>query len=555
MTDPVTPVASTLPVVGAPAAPSKTGATSSSITISWATVTGAAKYQVRYRTGTNDWNTVDVATATQYTADMLDASTTYRFEVGAYGNGSTHRADWGAWSAHLDAASNAAPTVSGCTTTLGSIAGASTLQGAWTDECVSSNRPATRYARYFTFELATPAELTIELVSSTDPYLFLMSGAGTSGTELARNDDSRDSDLGRLNSRIVYEADAGTYTAEATTYRSTRTADFTISINARLKKPIDVRVIPGIDKLVVLWDPPETVPAGAVYQVQITEAAGSRSRRAILNDPINVGSGTGYEATSLDPAKRYEVRVRTKVGALSSLWTSSVIEGPAALGISLSHVGTNPLEVGQKTNIGVTTTNTINGVDYFVRYEVDAPENLRFGSCSDNFGFTRVPGLERRDMIHGCMVGNADITAKLQVGNDRSGYFDLATSVPVQITVSAGAAQLGMTGLIGSPIFDIGHEVSVSVSASDLHPSTPYFIEITSTDHEGVGFDEFCGTRNRIFSSATTGSATTAVHTFNVHACGSVAYSQITADLKIDGAVVKSVSASPRVYDLRFLRP
>ena len=121
--------------------------------------------------------------------------------------------------------------MSGCTTTLGSISGTSTLQGTWTDDCVSSNRPGTRYARYFTFELATAAEVTIELVSVTDPYLYLMEGAGTSGTELAKNDDSRDSDLGRLNSRIVYDAVAGTYTAEATTYYSRRTGDFTLRIN------------------------------------------------------------------------------------------------------------------------------------------------------------------------------------------------------------------------------------------------------------------------------------------------------------------------------------
>ena len=68
--------------------------------------------------------------------------------------------------------------------------------------------------------------MTIELVSSTNPYLYLMSGAGTSGTELAKNDDSRDNDLGRRNSRIVYEASAGTYTAESTTWSSMRTGDF-----------------------------------------------------------------------------------------------------------------------------------------------------------------------------------------------------------------------------------------------------------------------------------------------------------------------------------------
>ena len=217
-----TPVESTLPIVDAPAAPSKTGATSSSITISWTAVTGAAKYRVRSKTGSNAWDTVEVAAGTRYTAEMLDASTTYRFEVSAYGDGTTQRADWGAWSTHLDAATNAAPTVSGCTTTLGSISGESSYEGEWTNECVSSDRPATRYARYYTFELATAAELTIELASDEDTYLYLMSGGGTSGTELAKNDDSRDSALGRLNSRITYEAGHGIRPAIHVTYRTPR---------------------------------------------------------------------------------------------------------------------------------------------------------------------------------------------------------------------------------------------------------------------------------------------------------------------------------------------
>ena len=39
---------------------------------------------------------------------MLNAPSTSNFEVSAYGNSITHRADWGAWSANLDTATNAA---------------------------------------------------------------------------------------------------------------------------------------------------------------------------------------------------------------------------------------------------------------------------------------------------------------------------------------------------------------------------------------------------------------------------------------------------------------
>ena len=280
------PVASTLPVVSAPAKPSKTGSTSSTITISWVAVIGAAKYQVRYKTGTNDWNTV------RYTAQMLDASTTYRFEVSAYGDGTTFRAGWGAWSMHLAASTAAAPAMSGCTTGLGSISGTSTLQGTWTDECVSSNRRLTRYAKYFTFELATAtaAELTIELVSEIDPYLYLMAGAGTSGAVLAKNDDSQDFNLGRHNSRIVYEAAAGTYTAEATTYARTSTGDFTIRIKVVTapEAPRNVMVTRGDGQLTVTWDPPEDNGGASIVGYRTRhQPVTSRARRDVTDPNLN----------------------------------------------------------------------------------------------------------------------------------------------------------------------------------------------------------------------------------------------------------------------------
>ena len=289
-----------MPVVNAPATPTKTGATLSSITVSWAAVTGAAKYQVRYKTGTNDWNTVEVAAGTRYKAEMLDATTTYRFEVSAYGDGTTFRTDWGAWSMHLDAATNAAPTVSGCTTTLGSISGESSYEGTWTDECVSSNRPSTRYARYFTLELATAAELTIELMSETDPYLYLMEGAGPSGTELAKNDDSRDFAFGYRNSRITYEAAARTYTAEATTYNSRRTGDFklTIKVVTAPGAPRNVRLAHGDRQIAVTWDSQDD-NGGAVitgYRIRHRSVA-NRAQRAVTDPSINWSLGIWQAAS------------------------------------------------------------------------------------------------------------------------------------------------------------------------------------------------------------------------------------------------------------------
>ena len=72
-------------------------------------------------------------------------------------------------------------------------------RGSWTGECTSENR-AGRYARYYSFELAQNAVLTIDLTSpDTDTYLYLMRGVGKSGSIVALNDDGG---VG-LNSRIV----------------------------------------------------------------------------------------------------------------------------------------------------------------------------------------------------------------------------------------------------------------------------------------------------------------------------------------------------------------
>lgn len=99
----------------------------------------------------------------------------------------------------------------------------STIEGKWNDGCLSGNRPVDAdrpsdgdyYARYHPFSLSRTTEVVITLESSTDTYLYLLSGAGKDGEALRKNDDI---DRGNLNSRIEATLDAGVYTIEATTY-------------------------------------------------------------------------------------------------------------------------------------------------------------------------------------------------------------------------------------------------------------------------------------------------------------------------------------------------
>lgn len=70
-----------------------------------------------------------------------------------------------------------------------------TRSGSWSssDGCISSQRGNAQtpyYAKRFTFTLSVDAEVTINLSSSRNTYLYLLSGHSTSGTVRAQNDDA-----------------------------------------------------------------------------------------------------------------------------------------------------------------------------------------------------------------------------------------------------------------------------------------------------------------------------------------------------------------------------
>ena len=100
--------------------------------------------------------------------------------------------------------------------------------GTWAADCPSS--VADRgYARYYTFTLARDSALTIDLESSVDPYLYLRAGEARTGAFLHENDDV-DRPGGDYDSQISETLTAGTYTIEATTYKTGETGTFTLTI-------------------------------------------------------------------------------------------------------------------------------------------------------------------------------------------------------------------------------------------------------------------------------------------------------------------------------------
>ena len=123
-----------------------------------------------------------------------------------------------------------APPADPCVNDLGAFAPdrTETLNGTWAADCASENRLG-RYASFFSFTLEEATEVTIELTSAEDTYLYLLEGMGRDGMVLHENDDivpATDTD-----SRIQETLVAGTYTIEATTYSVGQMGSFTLTVS------------------------------------------------------------------------------------------------------------------------------------------------------------------------------------------------------------------------------------------------------------------------------------------------------------------------------------
>ncbi|MDE0268594.1 MAG: hypothetical protein OXI96_06115, partial [Acidimicrobiaceae bacterium] len=124
--------------------------------------------------------------------------------------------------------------VQGCAVLLGSLGVDTVTQtGQWsTGTCRSSQRGSEQsphYAKRYEFTLDSAANVTVDLTSTQDAYLYLLSGHGTSGTVSGENDDV---DTTSDDSRVSVELAAGDYTIEATTNAANVTGGFTLTVNA-----------------------------------------------------------------------------------------------------------------------------------------------------------------------------------------------------------------------------------------------------------------------------------------------------------------------------------
>ena len=100
--------------------------------------------------------------------------------------------------------------------------------GQWASGCQSGVTDR-GYARYYAFTLEEDSEVTIDLSSDVDTYLYLRSGDALAGTVLHENDDRATG--GGTDSRISETLAAGSYTIEATTFDAGTTGSFTLTVS------------------------------------------------------------------------------------------------------------------------------------------------------------------------------------------------------------------------------------------------------------------------------------------------------------------------------------
>ena len=150
------------------------------------------------------------------------AAGTYTIEATTYSEDTT-----GSFTLSISRGGNGTSHTTGCTPTSLTLP-ASGVSGTWADDC-ESQVSGRGYARYYTFTLSEGAEVTIDLTSTVDTYLYLRSGSSTSGTAQHSNDDI---ESGNTDSQIVETLSAGTYTIEATTYSEDATGSFTLSVSS-----------------------------------------------------------------------------------------------------------------------------------------------------------------------------------------------------------------------------------------------------------------------------------------------------------------------------------
>ena len=152
----------------------------------------------------------------------------YTIETTTNGESDTYPEDFdGSFTISVSAQATQTPVAVGCDPASLTLP-ADSIPGSWAFDC-HSDVSGRGYARYYSFTLAERSDVTIDLASGVDTYLYLREDDGTTGDFLHQNDDIASDNK---NSQIAENLATGTYTIEATTYNEATTGSFTLSVSA-----------------------------------------------------------------------------------------------------------------------------------------------------------------------------------------------------------------------------------------------------------------------------------------------------------------------------------
>ena len=220
-------------------------------------------------------------------------------------------------------------TSAGCTTLLGALGSRTIMQpGAWSadDGCASSQRGKAQtpyYARSYTFSLGEAAEVTIDLSSVRDTFLYVLSGHGASGTRLHYNDDASSS---TFDSRLSVELAAVRYTIEATTYSARTAGSFTLTVVTDIEDDPEPPVAATVSGLAPSYDATvdellsfmfDFEPSGAVPSVRSVSLTG-------LDLSLARRGGTATVEGTPTHAGHYEVVFALTQGSRTDTHTTTI---------------------------------------------------------------------------------------------------------------------------------------------------------------------------------------------------------------------------------------
>ena len=321
-------------------------------------------------------------------------------------------------------------------------------------------------------------------------------------------------------------------------WSTTASEDTEMCTNNRPGAPRNVRVVPGNNRIVVLWDPPASDGGSPVTGYKIARDAGStgsRSARAIVDPTLLGADDRGYAFLSLANGTSYSVTVNA-VNSNGDGTPATSTATPLATTITVTALDT--LDVGSSGSVGVTTTGTVASTTYMVRLSIDDDEKISFNGCSPQDAAEILQNLTSTATVHGCAIGIANVTALLVTGDTASGFYPVAAPDVHEISVELSSATVAINPFDG--VLDYDDSRPFSVSAQGMQTDSSYSLEMATTN-TALSFDEDCEGINSLvpFTSDSNGFK---LSRFILKGCAAVADATLTATLTKNGVIVATAS-------------